>query len=773
MNKKETHNYKISVVMPLYNVADYLEEAIESIVNQSIGFKNNIQLILVNDGSPDNIDEICKKYLELYPENVVYLKQSNSGVSAARNLGLAYVKGKYVNFFDGDDKWANDAFHRMYSFIEKHYKQIDFVSARICFFERRSGFEHPLDYKFQQSRVIDIIGEYNCIQLSAPTSLIKSEIAKQHMFNINLSHGEDAAYLNRILLDKMAYGVVREAVYYYRKRINETSAVDSSLTSKDWYFNTTKYFYKMIIDESLMRKGYVLPYVQFLVMYEIQWRFLTKAPDNMSDQEIKKYENDIITLLNYIEDRILLEQKTMGIDAKLFALSMKHHKDISDELYLEGAKIRFRANDFCSVRNKNRLIITNLKIRKDALYIEGTTQLHILPADYSITIIDNDGNRIPIEFYDIKDKDRIAFNGRKAFEGRGFKCKVSLGHIDAIGFYLEKNGVKKTKLNPSFGKFAKLDRAQKSTYYAHGDYILKRNSNGLTIVRNSLKRRMTSELRYIKNSLLHDKKYKLILLRICTLFLRLFQNKPIWIISDRTDMARDNGEAFFSYLCNMRDNGKKYYFALDKDSIDYNRLKGIGKVLPIGSIRYKISFLNADKIVSAHADDWVINAFGTNEKYMRNLYDFDYVFLQHGIIKDDLSGWLHKTKKDISMFVTSAVREYESIVNGEYGYSCDDVVLTGLPRYDNLANCPVKKIVFMPTWRKSIAEKTLKGSSKRPYSESFKESEYFKFYNSLINDNTLIQIMKQFGYKGEFINHPAFFEQARDFTGNSVISIVN
>ena len=66
-------NYKFSVIIPIYNVESYLEDTIESVINQTIGFKENIELILVNDGSPDNSNIICKKYLELY-NNILLFK---------------------------------------------------------------------------------------------------------------------------------------------------------------------------------------------------------------------------------------------------------------------------------------------------------------------------------------------------------------------------------------------------------------------------------------------------------------------------------------------------------------------------------------------------------------------------------------------------------------------------------------------------------------------------------------------------------------------------
>ena len=100
----QDYKYNFSVVIPIYNVEKYLEETIESVVNQSIGFKKNIQMILVNDGSPDNCEDICLKYKQKYPQNIIYIKQENQGVSAARNNGKKFAEGKYINFIDSDDK---------------------------------------------------------------------------------------------------------------------------------------------------------------------------------------------------------------------------------------------------------------------------------------------------------------------------------------------------------------------------------------------------------------------------------------------------------------------------------------------------------------------------------------------------------------------------------------------------------------------------------------------------------------------------------------------
>ena len=81
------NKFKISVIVPVFNVEKYLSQTITSVINQTIGFEN-IQLILVNDGSVDNSEEIILKYKIEYPDNILYIKKENGGVSAARNKGL-------------------------------------------------------------------------------------------------------------------------------------------------------------------------------------------------------------------------------------------------------------------------------------------------------------------------------------------------------------------------------------------------------------------------------------------------------------------------------------------------------------------------------------------------------------------------------------------------------------------------------------------------------------------------------------------------------------
>ena len=280
------------------------------------------------------------------------------------------------------------------------------------------------------------------------------------------------------------------------------------------------------------------------------------------------------------------------------------------------------------------------------------------------------------------------------------------------------------------------------SYYTYGGKILTYNNGKITISKDSFIKRLKLEC---KNTigLIKYKKVKLLLIRYIIIFTRPFYSKNIWLISDRVNMASDNGEHIFRYLCDKKFKNVKPYFVVCKNSADYKRIKKYGKVVDLNSIRYKLLFVHSKYILSSHAEDYIINIFGRSNKYFYDLLKFRYIFLQHGIILNDLSSWLNPNTKPMDMFVTSAKAEYQSIL--EYGYDKNIVKLTGLARYDNLIKDvnPKKQILLQPTWRNYLSSQIDKKTGDRVYNPNFKESDFFKFYNELLNNGELIKILKE------------------------------
>lgn len=118
---------KVSVIVPIYNVEKYLEKCINSLLSQTL---EDIQIILVNDGSKDNSGNIAKEYEQNNKDRVIYVEKENGGLSDARNYGLKYATGDFIAFLDSDDYIEKNAYEEMYNkAIEENadYVECDFI----------------------------------------------------------------------------------------------------------------------------------------------------------------------------------------------------------------------------------------------------------------------------------------------------------------------------------------------------------------------------------------------------------------------------------------------------------------------------------------------------------------------------------------------------------------------------------------------------------------------------------------------------------------------
>ena len=183
-------SFKFSIVMAVYNVEDYLDESIQSLLNQTLKFEDYIQLILVNDGSVDNSLEIALKYQKRYPDNIIVLNKDNGGVSSARNLGLEYATGEYINFMDSDDLISRNTIKDVYKFFLKYPSDdYDLVSIPVEFFEIWEG-DHFLNNRFEESKsnFVDLTENPTYYQLFTHSIFVKTVAIGDLIFDTKLIH---------------------------------------------------------------------------------------------------------------------------------------------------------------------------------------------------------------------------------------------------------------------------------------------------------------------------------------------------------------------------------------------------------------------------------------------------------------------------------------------------------------------------------------------------------------------------------------------------------
>ncbi len=753
--------FKFSIVMAVYNVEQFLSEAIESVLRQDIDFKDNVQLILVDDGSTDSSGTICDEYAEKFPENILVIHKENGGVSSARNEGLKHIEGEYINFLDADDKLENNALKEVEKFFIQHKNSIDMVSIPIKFFDAQQG-NHVLNYKFNKgTRVIDLTEEYDCIQLHIASTFIKTTSMRNIKFDERLKYAEDAKLCIQLLANKKKLGVINYTAYLYRKRsVGEDSALDKSLYEKVWYLDSLKYFTKDIVDFYDQNNKIIPKFIQYTLMYDLQWKIKIRqkiANSVLDIGEWNEFKSIIAEVLRFIDDDIILKQKHLYIEHKCFLIAIKHKtnpyviiKDNMASYYVNDTFIH-TINDRSVNLEFMNMINNRIEVEGYITYFKGITNSNVkIAAIINHEIIPvkiTNGRQIQSEILGENTVDTINFK----FTLNNLEKECTIQFVTVIDNTIIEHRTIRTK------KFFPINYVNPFSYIAAKQYIYSLEGNKLIIAQNTFLKHAYKEYNCLK-WLLFSKKAgttKAFFLRLAYHFLKPIMNKDIWLVSDRINKADDNGEAFFKFLHDNKIKQKRY-FVISKNSPDYINIKKYGSVLNHYSLKHRIIHLFAKKIISSAGDDYVFCPFWNSALYFRDLmYGQKRIFLQHGITKDDISGWLNKYNKNFDIFITAAKPEYQSIIKGKYYYDESIVKLSGFARYDRLVDNKEKIITIMPTWRSYL----VRGSNYHRngadiYDDSFLKSEYFQFYNKLINNEKLLKTLKEYDYILKFMPHP-------------------
>jgi len=229
-SKISTGNKKISVIIPCYNCAEYVDKCLDSLINQTIGLKN-LEIILVDDVSTDNTVDILKQYEEKYPENImIILCDKNGRQGTARNIGLMYSSGDYVSFVDSDDWVRRDMYEILCRIMgDSEYDIVQFRYTGKSNYEDTQALIPEIEYKVYDFDMPDKRKEYvlnsEILNESCTTKFYKREL----LINAGVRYAEGVAYEEPLFTYPLKYAVGKVAVidtplYYYRYNENGTTS---------------------------------------------------------------------------------------------------------------------------------------------------------------------------------------------------------------------------------------------------------------------------------------------------------------------------------------------------------------------------------------------------------------------------------------------------------------------------------------------------------------------------------------------------------------------
>ncbi len=406
------YSYKFSIIIAVYNTESYIAETLDSIINQSMNFEKHVEIILVNDGSTDNSEKICKEYVSKYKNNIKYFYKANGGVSTARNLGISKAKGKYFNFLDSDDLLHPKALQVVYDFFEMNKYEIDMVTLPISLFERETGLYTRYAKFNNTSYIVDLELNPQNYVFSCAASFYKRILFKEFKFNTNLKTAEDLYLNTKIFMNNPKFGIISadEAVYYYRKRIEENSITNSNEYGDDWFTYVFDYLYKGIMKHLKNSKQKIPTFIKYILLYNVEKRI--SMPHFIEKKALQNFFKISENILSNVDDDIILNYETKDYfsTALLFMIKYKEY-NVSKCFKVD--------KDYNLVKNRKPLInlnnykfrVSSIKFDENNLILEGFIN-DIIPDNFKMFYVNSNGfneiiktkstnNFLQIRFFDI------------------------------------------------------------------------------------------------------------------------------------------------------------------------------------------------------------------------------------------------------------------------------------------------------------------------------------------------------------------------------------
>lgn len=302
----------ISIVIPVYNIKEYLTKCVISLENQTY---KNIEIILVNDGSKDGSEKICEQLKEKY-NNIKVFHKVNSGVSSARNLGIEKSNGKYITFIDGDDWVEKNYIETLYNALKKYNVEVSAI-----------GFIYQFGHKSKTLKITDNIEVlsnketlnqscdekkpwvgFACGKLLLKDILLKNKIR----FDEEIKICEDSLFWYNVFDNVEKVVKLPENLYNYRIRLNSATSLvgksDKLLEDKILAFEKAlllaKEKYSNTEFEYRIRKKLVSTYISYLSVLILN----------------KKYDKSLKGVLTKIENKNIIKDLSISLKLRYYLI---------------------------------------------------------------------------------------------------------------------------------------------------------------------------------------------------------------------------------------------------------------------------------------------------------------------------------------------------------------------------------------------------------------------------------------------------------------------
>ena len=738
-------DYKISVVIPVYNCEKYLSTCIESLKKQTMPM-DDFQIVFVNDGSKDKSGETCRRFSEEY-SNIDYFEKENGGVSSARNKGLEISKGKYILFLDADDTISSNTLADMYAFFEQHYNEVDLVTYSIDYLDEEGNITtHKRFDVMTHSGIYDINSDSNVLQTTMNVCVKNVPQQERVCFDEELTLGEDQWFIFSWLLKKQKLGFVKEATYtYYRHSGSASSVFNNPYYCFDQYMS----FLGKLIGAYTSPDGKPHKTAQALVVYNLGWRITSDMLVSHADKDTENSQYaQLREILSKVDNRIICN--SIYIDPFHVECFMRIKGEKCDYA-INDLGISFFNNDCLWMSQTHTIAIVRLKIVNNQLCVGGYIKNGVI--DYKdITLYYEDKNTVlhEIEMYD----SAFSYYKGKAKTNNfgGFDICIDLEDRNTFTFKMKIGDVIVTPVT-YFSFWCCVNRQKYIS--ENGGYRIEYNQKADSYCIDKVSAGKLAQARsFADKTVLKESKGAFGYRKISE---KLYSKDRIWLYCDRENIF-DN--AYFQFLHDVEiKDGIKRYYIIDglKDKSKYFTASQRSHIVEFKSFKHKILFLNCEKILTSFNSVSIFSPFGNLPlRWYSDIMKCQVVYLQHGVLHARLPLLYAKEKASVDKVVISSEFEKNNFKT-IYNFGDNDLIASGMPRFDtiDIGKKAKRKILFSPSWRQNLIGEYI-DNTRTLYVDKFLASPFYRQINEFLNSKELADLLEKYDLELDFKNHPIF-----------------
>ena len=742
--------YRVTVIIPVYNAEQYLEDCLNSLLSQTIP-QEEMEVLMINDGSADNSLEICERYAEEH-ENFRVLSQENQGVSAARNYGIRSAKGKYLMYLDSDDTLSLGTVKNVADFFDKHDEEVDIVTYRLMYCRESSKTSH-WRYKYLKKSGVYDLEEYPYISQTTMNVCVKNKGEDNLLFDTHLKLCEDQIYNLKQTTALNHIGYCKEAIYFYVQH-------DGSASNKSHpYYEEAHPLYTF---ERFLQIQQRSKYSQAIVLYNLNWRIIQDRlyPYHFNPEAFNEYQRRLNSIIDQIDSDLILKHPAMDLFHKYYLLSLKTGCPMK-LYYNAGTMALCQENHLLAIENTITAVFTKVKIT-DAFvewhgFLKSPFFLFSPKPELYVKIITPEGSfeeRLTLldsahGYYKSKIKTaqfwRFQFRVPSGLNGRISPRVCVNGYDMKLKYYFMPDLSFKTK-------------AKNQTFYNQGTECTKRDLSFFVARPSEERQKKVKALRerwYWKN----HKKFWLV--RKLAMMNKSAKER-VWLYSDSTGVGKDNGFYQFIHDIKQNDGITRYYITHDENFAQSGKFKGIPEkqIVLFHSKRHKFLYLQAEKIITAYIERYNYIPFDpVTYGHYRDVNDPEIIYLQHGVLHAHTPHKYSLDRLEIDREVVSTSCEIENLT-GQYHFLKENLIPAGMPRYDYMDAHAVpqkgrRKILMAPSWRSYLI--SLKpGGIWQPEPQLFEKSEFYQSLQEFLSSETLAEILEKYDYTLDLKLHPLF-----------------